>query len=35
MLVVSPSDQLVEGELVATKNWQSTIAANTPKKRGY
>ena len=39
LLVVSPSDQLVEDEVVATKNWQSTIAvavntvaANTPKK---
>ena len=44
VLVVSPSDQLVEGELVATKNWQptnavavntvagKTVAANTPKK---
>ncbi|RYY76222.1 MAG: efflux RND transporter periplasmic adaptor subunit [Gammaproteobacteria bacterium] len=34
VLVVSPSDQLVEGELVATKNWQPTIAiaANAPKK---
>ena len=31
VLVVSPSDQLVEGELVATKNWQPTnaVAANT------
>jgi len=30
VLVVSPSDQLVEGELVATKNWQPTnaVAAN-------
>ncbi len=39
LLVVSPSDQLVEDEVVATKNWQSTIAvavntvaANVPKK---
>ena len=31
VLVISPSDQLVEGELVATKNWQPTnaVAANT------
>ena len=31
VLVVSPSDQLVEGELVATKNWQPTnaVAVNT------
>jgi len=39
VLVVSPSDQLVEGELVATKNWQptnaaavKTVAANSPKQ---
>jgi RND family efflux transporter MFP subunit len=36
VLVVSPSDQLVEGELVATKNWQptTTVAAESPKKNG-
>ncbi|MET0356360.1 MAG: efflux RND transporter periplasmic adaptor subunit [Cellvibrio sp.] len=34
ILVVSPSDQLVEGELVTAKDWQPmvAVAANAPKK---